>query len=106
MSRKGHVQPNGRHRPPKLIQCGDHSLAPWAITCVHVCEGTATDVIPIPQKEGREVDADWLCPECFEKHFLGGADSKDMSDLRAVCIHCLRRSLGRYQDNEEVEVPQ
>ena len=83
---------------PKLIQCGDHSFAQWAITCVHICEGTATDAVPISQKRGGEVENDWLCPECIEKRLGDGPDRTDITDLRAVCIHCLRKALRPYQE--------
>jgi hypothetical protein len=86
------------HDTPKLIQCGDHSFAPWAITCVHICDNTAADVVRVPQPEGSEVEADWLCTECFERHFGEGEKKGDITDLRAVCIHCLRKALKPYQD--------
>lgn len=83
---------------PKLIECGDHSFAPWGLTCVHISEGTATDVVPIPRPPeiNSEVEFDWLCPECARKHFGFGADSGDDLDLKVVCIHCLRRLLSTY----------
>ena len=79
----------------KLIECGDHSFAPWAATCVHICEGTATEVVPIPQPDGSEVENDWLCPQCVQRYFIG-LDC-DVEDLRMVCIHCLRKLLKPYQ---------
>ena len=75
----------------KLIRCGDHSLAPWAITCVHICEGTADDALAIPQPEGSEVEFDWLCRKCYEDQAAGAGGD----DLRVVCIHCLRELLKR-----------
>ena len=90
----------------KLIQCGDHSLAPWPVTCVHICDGTATEVVPVLQPEGSEVEADWLCRECFDKHFGDEPDSGDISDLRVVCIHCRRKALKPYQENVGSETPQ
>jgi len=82
---------------PKLIQCGDHNFAPWAITCVHICEGTAADIVRLPNQIGGEAKYDWICAECFEKHFGDGPDKGDLTDLRAVCIHCLRRVLKPYR---------
>jgi hypothetical protein len=92
------------HDVPKLIQCGDHSFAPWAITCVHICNGTATDVVPLPNQTGGEVESDWICPECFAKHFGDGPAKGDITDLRAVCIHCLRKALKPYQDKVKSEL--
>lgn len=86
----------------RLIRCADHSLAPWAITCVHIFDGTADDVVAVPQPEGSEVEFDWVCPKCHEK--LIGQDlagTADLDDLRAVCIHCLRLLLKRYRKPED-----
>jgi hypothetical protein len=93
------------HDEAQLIRCGDHNLAPWAITCVHICDGTATDAVPIPQPEGSEVEADWLCPECFARHFGDGPKTGDITELRAVCIHCLREALKPYQDKAKAKPP-
>ena len=80
---------------PKLIQCGDHQLAPWAVTCIHVCDGTASDVLPIPQDVGSETENDWLCTDCFEKFAI--TQQGTIENLRVVCIHCLRKLLRPYQ---------
>jgi len=82
------------NRETKLIKCGDHSFAPWATTCVHVLDGTATDIVPIPLGEGGEVEHDYICDRCYGKHFIRGSD--DLEDLRTVCIHCLREMLKPY----------
>lgn len=66
-----------------LIQCGDHSYAPYSIVCVHLIAGT-TEWCPIPS-DHPEVDHDWLCPKCLEQFSDIGID-----DIRAVCIHCVR----------------
>ena len=88
----------------KLIRCADHSLAPWAITCVHILEGTADDVVAVPQPQGSEVEFDWVCPKCHEKLFRQDqAGSADVEDLRAVCIHCLRLLLKRYRTPESLD---
>jgi len=81
-------------RETKLIKCGKHTLAPWATTCVHICDGTATDVVPILLGEGNEVEYDYICDQCFKKYFIG--QSNDLGDLRTVCIHCLREIVDRY----------
>jgi hypothetical protein len=67
---------------PKLIQCGDQSFAPWAVVCIHICNGTATDVVAIPQPEGSELEADWLCSDC-EMQFRTTA-SLNISDRTAA----------------------
>ena len=79
----------------KLIRCGDHQLAPSALTCVHICKGTATAVVPIPQEDGSEIENDWLCPDCYEKFVVN--DNGGLDDLQVVCIHCLREILKPYQ---------
>ena len=83
---------------PKLIQCGDHRFAPWAATCVHVMERTATDVVPVRCEEGSEVEYDWLCPQCFRKYYLFNEDTWDVDDLCIVCIHCLREIMEPYRE--------
>jgi hypothetical protein len=75
---------------PKLIQCGDHKWAPWAIICCHLMDNPEDhEWCPIEVNDGREVDNDYVCPECFEAHFEQG-EPHDIDKLRAVCIHCLR----------------
>lgn len=81
---------------PKLIKCGDHSFAPWGTVCVHICEGTATDVGPVPQELGSETD--WLCNDCWREAFAG---TLGVDDIRAVCIHCLRKIMKPYQNGGE-----
>ena len=91
-----------RKQVPKLIECGDHDFAPCALTCVHICEGTATAVVPIQREEGCEVENDWMCPQCYKKYFLSEHDDDPgIDDLRAVCIHCLRKILKPYEKNRE-----
>ena len=87
----------------RLIRCGDHSLAPSALTCVHICDGTATSVMPIPQEEGNEIEYDWLCSNCFDKHLFNAHGTVD--DLRIVCIHCLREILKQYRDDSPRVLP-
>lgn len=83
---------------PKLIECGDHRLAPWATTCSHIMLGTATDVVPIRCEEGSEIEHDWLCPQCFRKYYLDNRNAFDVDDLRAVCIHGLREVMKPYRE--------
>jgi len=81
---------------PRLIECGNHQFAPWALTCTHVMSGTAADVVPIRCEEGREAEFDWLCPECYRKYWLGNNDWTT-GDLALVCIHCLRKIMKPYR---------
>ena len=74
---------------PKLIQCGDHSYAPWALICVHLMKGTAKEWVAIEVDDGREVDNDYICPDCAGKVSMTPGEW-DIENLRAVCIHCLR----------------
>ena len=79
---------------PRLIQCGDH-LAPWALTCTHIMLGTATEVVPI-RCEGREVEYDWLCPQCYRKYYMDN-DNWKTDDLALVCMYCLREIMKPYR---------
>ena len=86
----------------KLVQCGDHGYAPWGIVCIHIVEGTAKEIVPIPRDKESEVENDWLCLECAERHFGPNAQAGDIDDLRCVCIHCLRELVQPYlRDDEE-----
>jgi hypothetical protein len=69
----------------KLIKCADHKYVPWGIVCVHLCEKTATEWLPVPQEPDSECENDWLCPECVTRY-----PDLPLDDLRAVCIHCIR----------------
>lgn len=107
MSRKRNIRDKGNDDLPKLIQCADHGVAPWTVTCIHLFNWTATEAIAVPRDEGTEVEADWVCTECFERYFVGETVSEDLSDLQEVCMHCLRDILEAYEDDdEEVESPQ
>ena len=73
-----------------LIQCADHKWAPWSIVCKHLVEGTSDDWRPIPSSS-LEVDFDWMCPACESDH---ERDQDDVENLRAICIHCVRKLRG------------
>jgi len=70
----------------KLIQCGDHSFAPWCCVCVHLLDGSAKQWCPVPIGDEGEVESDWVCPDCLTR-----CPDLEPNDLRAVCMHCLRR---------------
>ena len=87
--------------PPQLILCADGCRAPAVVTCVHVCDGTATTVVPWPHGRGGEVENDWFCKECFEKYVGDQADVKaPKKDLCLACLHCLREKLAKYSTPE------
>lgn len=73
-----------------LIQCGGHGLVPWHIVCNHLIEGTSNDwvLVPLADDDGRDVEGDYLCPECDKEHMR---DELDIAKLQAVCMHCVRR---------------
>ena len=83
-----------------LIQCGRHGMwAPWSIVCVHLMEGQSRQWQAVPSN-APEVDFDWLCPSCLEKHNRG----QDVLDLsKAVCMHCVRVLRKRYDPNYQEE---
>jgi hypothetical protein len=77
-----------KDKSPTLIQCADHSWAPYVMTCAHLMEGSPPEKyhrIDLAEDDLREIEADFICTDCFEKH---GCDYHD--DLRVVCIHCFR----------------
>ena len=76
----------------ELIKCGDHDHAPAAVICVHLATGKSKEWCRVTVPD-QEVD-DWLCPECFSRIEMLGAD-----DLRGVCIHCIDKLRA---DGEEV----
>lgn len=75
-----------------LIRCGGHGFAPWHIVCVHLVEGTSKDWVAIPLRpdDGREVDSDWLCPDCADEYDAG----INIDKLKPVCMHCVRKLRG------------
>lgn len=79
----------------QLIQCGDHSWAPWSIVCVHLMEGTSHEWIPIPS-DFPEVDFDWACPACNPND---PETVFNLDNLRPVCIHCVRRYRRKLDPN-------
>ena len=68
----------------QLIECGDHSLAPAGVVCVHLARGESKEWLRVPQGAGSECD-DWICPGCAEKFPM-----IDVDDLVALCMHCIR----------------
>ena len=78
-------------KAPNLIQCADHTWAPWAIICIHLMERPeTTEWLPIENDDDREVDFDYICRACAERRDRLGSYDKMIEFLRPVCIHCLR----------------
>jgi hypothetical protein len=75
-------------------ECGDENCALMAMTRVHVLEGKAHFVVPLPHGEGSNVVVDYLCDECWER--CSGQDSGNLNHLRAVCVECLREIVKLY----------
>lgn len=69
-----------------LIQCGDHSYAPWHVICVHLMEGQSREWLTL-NSNNPELDYDYLCPDCMELHEQG---KDDLDKLRCACMHCVR----------------
>jgi hypothetical protein len=74
---------------PKLIQCGDHKMAPWSVVCIHLLDGISEEWLRQPGEDGDQDD--WLCPSCAAK----GAEQVPVEELKAVCIHCVRELQAR-----------
>ena len=84
----------------QLIQCGDHKWAPWSIVCVHLLEGSSRTWRRLTNPD-PEVDYDWFCPECLKRV---DEDPDDISNLHAVCMHCVRRLRRRFDPNYDPEL--
>jgi len=80
-----------KNKAPNLIRCADHTWAPWAIICIHLMERPeTTEWLPIENNDDREVDFDYICPDCEDRRERLGGYDKMLDFLRPVCIHCLR----------------
>ena len=91
---------------PTLIQCGDHKWAPYVIVCVHLLSGQSREWEPLPigEDDNREIDSDWLCPECGKVHDEIHEEGRsytdeEMNNLRPICIHCCRKLRKRFDPN-------
>jgi hypothetical protein len=71
---------------PLVILCGDHSYAPWAIVCIHLINDPSNQWCKIEVVDGREVDGDWVCPDCYDKHQAG---DDPVDQLVPLCMHCV-----------------
>lgn len=73
---------------PKVIECANHQFAPWAVLCIHLIENPKLQWISVEVDDGREVENDYICAECYKQH-MSGNDPVD--DIRPICIHCVRK---------------
>lgn len=76
---------------PMNIECADHSFAPYSFMCRHLIDNPGQDWIAMDVQDGREVENDWLCPECADR-FEAGDELEEV--LIPVCINCVRRLKG------------
>jgi hypothetical protein len=80
-----------RKSPPNLIRCGDHSWAPYVVTCVHLIQGLPKERWrSVPVRDSREVEFDYICDECYAKKQARDTLTDPLTVLRLVCIHCMR----------------
>jgi hypothetical protein len=91
----------------RLIQCGDHSFAPWSIMCVHVMEHTAEKAVAVDKDDPLdENEYDWICPDCYKECFLRDEDDEvPLDNLRAVCMHCAKGVMAYYRP-EDILMPE
>ncbi len=68
----------------RLIDCGFHQLALSSIVCVHLLADPKQEWIERAALPARQ--ASYYCRACLAK--LPTVATKD---LRAICIHCIRR---------------
>jgi hypothetical protein len=63
-------------------------MAPGALICRHLHEGTSRKVFAVPPGEGQD-DCDLLCPECVVRF-----NELSPADLVLICLHCRRGLMG------------
>ncbi len=85
---------------PKLIQCGDHSWAPYSIICVHLMTGESHEWIKL-DSDHPEVEYDFVCPSCDEWHADEQLTEDQLNLLKVVCIHCIRQLRQRFDPTFE-----
>ncbi len=76
---------------PLLVECGDHSYSPYSFICQHLLDNPSLEWNPMEVGDGREVEYDWICPDCLDRHLQG----ENLGEtLQTVCIGCVRRIRG------------
>jgi len=76
---------------PLVIECGDHSLAPYSFLCTHLIDKPNQLWVSMDVQDGREVENDFLCEECAER-FAAGDELEEV--LIPICINCVRNLKG------------
>lgn len=83
-------------RWPLLIDCGDHGRAPYSFCCIHLCTVPAQPwlALALADDDAREVEADWLCENCFD--VLQAIEDLGLDPweyllplLTTICVNCL-----------------
>lgn len=76
---------------PLVIECGNNSFAPYSFVCQHLIDVPTVNWNPIEVSDGREVEYDWLCDECLDKHEIGN----DLAEVIVpICTYCVRNLKG------------
>ena len=73
---------------PLVIECADHSFAPFSFLCNHLLENSNQNWVAMKVEDGREVENDWLCEECAQR-FETGDELAEV--LVPICIGCVRK---------------
>lgn len=76
---------------PLIIECHNGELAPFSFLCNHLIDNPSLDWIGMDVQDGREVENDWLCPECADR-FEAGDELAEV--LIPICINCVRQLKG------------
>lgn len=89
-----------------LIKCSDHKLAPWSIVCTHLINGQSREWKHL-DSNNPEVDHDWLCPDCMTQYINENRQNlkTDITHLRPVCIHCVRKLRTMYDNTYHPQEP-
>lgn len=73
---------------PLVIECADHSFAPFSFLCHHLVDNPDQLWVGMDVQDGREVEHDWLCEDCA-KRFEAGDELEEV--LVPICINCVRK---------------
>jgi hypothetical protein len=71
---------------PLVIECANHKFSPYSFLCKHLIDSPKQKWVGMEVDDGREVEYDWLCEECFANHEQGD----QLEDLIVpICIGCV-----------------
>ncbi len=76
---------------PLVIKCSNHQYAPYSFLCCHLLDNPTMEWVPMEVDDGREVENDWLCKDCYDL-FQTGDDLADQ--IVPICINCVRHLRG------------